>query len=83
LKKIRQEIAVAEQIKLNKTFIVVDIAKNSRVIHKIGGIKQGKRIILVDIGDLLRILLKIVKREKKVEFELSQSGVLTYAGLYS
>jgi len=83
LGKIRKEISLGEQIKLNKIFIAIDIAKNLLGVENLKKILQGKDIILVDIGDLLKILLNVAKQEKGVEFELSRSGVLTYAGFYS
>ncbi|MDL1969741.1 MAG: hypothetical protein LWW94_01975 [Candidatus Desulfofervidaceae bacterium] len=82
LGKIRKEIILGAQIKLNKIFIAIDIAKNLRVVEN-KEFLQDKNIVLVDVGDLLKTLLNVAKKEKDVEFELSKSGVLTYAGFYS
>lgn len=83
LGKIKKEIVLGEQIKLDKIFIAIDIAKNLYKVENFKKYLRGKDIILVDIGDLLKTLLNISKKEKDVEFELSRSGVLTYAGFYS
>ena len=69
--------------KKNKIFIAIDIAKSLHVVENFKKYLQDKDIVLVDVGDLLKTLLNVAKKEKDVEFELSKSGVLTYAGFYS
>ena len=83
LGKIRKEIILGDQINLNKIFIAIDIAKSLHVVENFKKYLQDKDIVLVDVGDLLKTLLNVAKQEKDVEFELSRSGVLTYAGFYS
>ena len=83
LGKIRKEIILGDQINLNKIFIAIDIAKSLHVVENFKKYLQDKDIVLVDVGDLLKTLLNVAKKEKDVEFELSKSGVLTYAGFYS
>ena len=77
--KIFEEIKLSETLRLEKVFIIIDIAKNIEFVRKL----EKFEVILLDIGDFLRVLLDIATKNKSISFNLSKSGVLGYAGFYS
>ena len=85
-RKIYEEIELSQDLNLDNVFIIIDIAKNLEVVEKIRGKlyrESIKSVILLDIGDFLRELLKIAHEHPEISFNISKSGILSYAGFYS
>ena len=79
LKKIFNEIHFAKDLNLQKIYIVIDVARNPKVINKI----KGENIIVVDLGEFLNELIKIAYNNKDINLKIKRSALLAYAGFFS
>ena len=80
MRNIKKEIDMAKKLGFNSIFQAIDIGKNIDVVRAMG---EDARVCFLDVGNLLKELLSIAYAEKKIEFALGRSNVLTWAGFYS
>ena len=78
-KKLHNEITVGQQLNISNIFIINDVAMNLDVAVKL----KGRNVMIIDIGDFLNKLLEIATNNKKINFKISKSGILSYAGFHA